>query len=450
MRGEIVLWMYVTTDTLYHHGIKGQHWGVRRFQNEDGSLTAAGRRRYDVDIEGAKNDLNKAKNDQKKALRDYNTATGYGMKIDQKATAKLNKANQKVQWTKDNLKNEKIKSRLNNEKSKSKHRLNLEEEYRKKGMSQEEAEIAAYKRAKTEKVIGVTAALTVAAAASYVAYRHYDKSVDKIISADTLFSRISPNDTASVHDAFYAASNKSDKTKYLGIYGDQLRNQGHENIYQKSIRATSAIKVASEKSATNALSELVSKNPTYAKTLQSDMESRLSTLNMFNSSDKQREAVKRGIESLKKGKVDSHVYTALNYGLADNTSESTKGFYKHMASKGYDAVVDLNDKKLSGFMAKMPMVVFNSSKTTVDNVRKVGEQEIQKAKASGLMNAQLKTLAPSLVKTAGVGAGITVGTKAMSSATTAKQRNAVIDQYKRDHPNTKLSNSEILRNYFNS
>lgn len=31
---------------LYHHGIKGQKWGVRRFQNEDGSLTAAGRQRY--------------------------------------------------------------------------------------------------------------------------------------------------------------------------------------------------------------------------------------------------------------------------------------------------------------------------------------------------------------------------------------------------------------------
>lgn len=32
---------------LVHHGIKGQKWGVRRFQNEDGSLTSAGRKRYD-------------------------------------------------------------------------------------------------------------------------------------------------------------------------------------------------------------------------------------------------------------------------------------------------------------------------------------------------------------------------------------------------------------------
>ena len=30
---------------LYHHGIKGQKWGVRRYQNKDGSLTLAGKNR---------------------------------------------------------------------------------------------------------------------------------------------------------------------------------------------------------------------------------------------------------------------------------------------------------------------------------------------------------------------------------------------------------------------
>ena len=31
---------------LYHHGVKGQRWGVRRYQNPDGSLTEEGRKRY--------------------------------------------------------------------------------------------------------------------------------------------------------------------------------------------------------------------------------------------------------------------------------------------------------------------------------------------------------------------------------------------------------------------
>lgn len=33
-------------DELYHYGVKGQKWGVRRYQRTDGSLTAAGKRRY--------------------------------------------------------------------------------------------------------------------------------------------------------------------------------------------------------------------------------------------------------------------------------------------------------------------------------------------------------------------------------------------------------------------
>lgn len=34
---------------LVHHGVKGQKWGQRRFQNKDGSLTAEGRLHYGVD-----------------------------------------------------------------------------------------------------------------------------------------------------------------------------------------------------------------------------------------------------------------------------------------------------------------------------------------------------------------------------------------------------------------
>ena len=40
---EVVYMNY--KNELYHHGIKGQKWGVRRFQNSDGSYTAAGRKR---------------------------------------------------------------------------------------------------------------------------------------------------------------------------------------------------------------------------------------------------------------------------------------------------------------------------------------------------------------------------------------------------------------------
>lgn len=36
----------VRDNELYHYGVKGMKWGVRRFQNKDGSYTRAGRKRY--------------------------------------------------------------------------------------------------------------------------------------------------------------------------------------------------------------------------------------------------------------------------------------------------------------------------------------------------------------------------------------------------------------------
>ena len=35
------------TNELYHHGVKGQRWGVRRYQNPDGSLNAEGKKRQE-------------------------------------------------------------------------------------------------------------------------------------------------------------------------------------------------------------------------------------------------------------------------------------------------------------------------------------------------------------------------------------------------------------------
>ena len=37
---------YISDGKLYHHGILGMKWGVRRFQTKSGSLTSAGKKRY--------------------------------------------------------------------------------------------------------------------------------------------------------------------------------------------------------------------------------------------------------------------------------------------------------------------------------------------------------------------------------------------------------------------
>ena len=40
-----------TYEELYHHGVKGQKWGVRRYQNKDGTLTNAGKSRLASSVE---------------------------------------------------------------------------------------------------------------------------------------------------------------------------------------------------------------------------------------------------------------------------------------------------------------------------------------------------------------------------------------------------------------
>ena len=39
------MWDYNYSNELCHHGILGMKWGVRRFQNKDGTLTNAGKKR---------------------------------------------------------------------------------------------------------------------------------------------------------------------------------------------------------------------------------------------------------------------------------------------------------------------------------------------------------------------------------------------------------------------
>ena len=62
------MWHYNNTDELQHWGIKGMRWGVRRFQNNDGSLTSAGKKRYTSELERdkvkAQKRLDKAKTER--------------------------------------------------------------------------------------------------------------------------------------------------------------------------------------------------------------------------------------------------------------------------------------------------------------------------------------------------------------------------------------------------
>lgn len=41
---------FISEDELYHWGIKGMKWGIRRYHNKDGSLTPEGRKKLGLDV----------------------------------------------------------------------------------------------------------------------------------------------------------------------------------------------------------------------------------------------------------------------------------------------------------------------------------------------------------------------------------------------------------------
>lgn len=88
---------------LYHHGIPGMKWGVRRYQNSDGTLTSTGKQRYSSGgtkntmrwgVRRAEHKTNQNARLQKKASRYDIKSTKAGKKSEQIHSAKdLNRAN---------------------------------------------------------------------------------------------------------------------------------------------------------------------------------------------------------------------------------------------------------------------------------------------------------------------------------------------------------------------
>ena len=64
-------YIYTEYDYLAHHGVKGMRWGVRRYQNYDGSYTQAGLKRYNI----AKKNLDASSEAYSNAKKQYKAGT---------------------------------------------------------------------------------------------------------------------------------------------------------------------------------------------------------------------------------------------------------------------------------------------------------------------------------------------------------------------------------------
>lgn len=360
---------------LYHFGIKGMRWGVRRFQKKDGSLTNAGKKRY---------------SDETPA-----------------------------------------------EQKKSKHRLNLEAKYREKGMSQKDAEMAAARRIKIEKVVAATAGITIAAATTYIITKRIQEQTDKIIEAGTSIQRITRTPDEDLTRPFYGAYKSTDKAKYKGILAKNHLNG--DNVHQISLKADRDIKVASRKKAADTFAELYVNDSEFRQnfTRNNDVAKR-----MFIGGEVHEKIASRKMTDKELRTIGYDAYNKMLTAHDEASTSNAKKFYNKLKSLGYDAIEDINDQKYSGYDAKSPVIFFNvKDKLTVDKVSKMSTEQI----ASNFDKAMNDLITERSIKQyAELGAKVVTASTA-GALGTMSINTVAINRYRVDHPNSGLTDDQILK-----
>ena len=156
------------SNELQHWGIKGMKWGVRRYQNVDGSLTPAGIKRYRDESESIERELSGAT--KKAGVEEYQTA----LKSAKSASETVDAA-RKLKNDADKINDPKLEKRIrkstqemsDQELQKAVQRLNMEDNYTRMMMHREHLERGESFVNKTLDVSatalkGVTTALTIA------------------------------------------------------------------------------------------------------------------------------------------------------------------------------------------------------------------------------------------------------------------------------------------------
>ena len=427
-------WTCTRQGELYHHGIKGQKWGVRRFQNKDGSLTPAGKRRYDEPNVGRKTN--------ESVTIDGQTFKVYGRNNKQYADKVAKKGKDMgAETLRESRVKEKKQKTYKIPENKSLHRLKLEEKYMKNGMTREEAEQAAAKRIRTEKFVAATAFVTVASAVAYAKYKGYTS--DKIIKENSDFQRImrlDPNAELRKDSRLYATINKKDKVLYKGMFADHLTKMksDNENIYDITVRNRKEIKIASEKRARDTFVNLFKNDKDFKSEFIERLEkdgyevSKGRLDGIFNK-------MRKDSNSLSDRELRGKAYDLFNVMLAEQgerTERNANRFYEALRKQGVNAVKDINDSKINNYHAKLPVILFD---TDYDYVKKrvMEASEIQE-NIDKYVNASSassnKAIAASLV---GMYASIPIYNK----ATVDKK----VLLYKQAHPNTSMSDAEIVK-----
>lgn len=302
---------------IEHHGIKGQKWGVRRYQFADGSLTPAGRKRYN-----------------------------------EKGSSQASKVS--------SLMNMKMKDLVNTTRTQITGKQYVDT-YLKKGTT--------FSRIQTSKEFE-----------NFAFYATYKKSdVDKYMGlfGKNLMSRAD----AAARQAEKTA-NATGSEEYLNAAKDLREESNNMKVYQLKISSTKKLRVPSDENAGYITAKLLKE-----KEFKENVEASIQDSKEKMRRPAQQILFKQARNALEKDpdRMTSSekiaIYKALNLSLTNHNPQEIAAqdrFYGELKKKGYNALLDYNDKEYSSYHAKRPMIVFDMDSVKLQSVTETNPKVVDR------------------------------------------------------------------------
>lgn len=305
--------------TLYHHGVKGQKWGVRRYQYKDGTLTPAGRKRRQINSSDA--------SDVRKAI--FKT----GMEVKNLVNTGRTKLTGKQY----------VDGYLN--KGTSFKRIQTSSEFEKFAF------YATYKKADSEKYMGL-----------------FGKNLTSRAANEADRAEKQANASGSEVDLANA--------KQLRTRSDNLK------VYQLELASTKKLRIPSDENASDITAKLL-KEKDFKENLVASIQDSKEKMKR----PQQQILFKQAQNALEKDpdKMTSSekvaVYKAFNLSLTNHNAQEVAAqsrFYGELSKKGYNALLDYNDKEYSSYHAKRPMIVFDVDSVKLQSVAETNPKVVDK------------------------------------------------------------------------
>lgn len=312
------------------------------------------------------------------------------------------------------------------------HRQNLINKYVKNGYSQSAAQTMAKQRMQTEAVLAVVGGVAVGVVAKKAITRIGQDYCDKVIKSGKQIQNIGANSKATFKDApFYAAVNNHDKKAYGMLYPSEKRGMAknalgsaYEGIYKNQIKVAKDVKVPSVNNARKIFYHKLNSDKEFRKEV-------LDTIKKTNYGNNADHLLKTDPKKF---------YDRFNQALATPQFQSNgihNKFYSELEKYGYNALLDINDTRYSGYknIAKSPTIFFGK-----DVVEKVGSTKLSDTEINENFQKYANEV---LAKYAGKTVAEYTAGYAVVKTVSDEQK---IRDYLKEHPNSELSKKEILKN----